>query len=501
MKALLDTNIIIHREASIAISQDIGTLYRWLEKGGYVKCIHQLTIDEIKKNRNRKIVDSFLVKMKSYERIAISSPLAATVSQASIKFDKTPNDLNDTLLLNEVFVGRVDILITEDRNIHKKAKELGISDKVFSIDAFLEKVFLENPDLVDYRVLSVKKVRFGELSLGDNFFDSLKRDYTDFEKWYLKKYDDYAYVTTNKTNGKLLSFLYLKIENENEIYADIEPIFKPKKRLKIGTFKVISNGFRLGERFLKIIFDNAIKSKVSEVYVTVFNHDSEQARLVELLKKWGFFYWGKKGEEEVYVRNMEHPEAATCLHHRFPYISRKSRTCIVPIYPEYHTELLPDSILNNESPSSFEENMPHRNCIEKAYVSRAYSNIPKSGDNLIFYRTGGYFKGVVTTIGVVCDVRSQFQDEKDFVKYCTKVSVFPENKLLEFWRYKQGVPIHVIRFLYSYSFPRRINMAKLINLGILRGSDDPPRGFRTISLSQFSMILRETKSDESFIID
>ena len=29
MKALLDTNIIIHREASKVINQDIGVLYRW----------------------------------------------------------------------------------------------------------------------------------------------------------------------------------------------------------------------------------------------------------------------------------------------------------------------------------------------------------------------------------------------------------------------------------------------------------------------------------------
>jgi hypothetical protein len=38
---------------------------------------------------------------------------------------------------------------------------------------------------------------------------------------------------------------------------DITPIFEMKRRLKIGTFKVNSTGFRLGERFLKIIFDTA----------------------------------------------------------------------------------------------------------------------------------------------------------------------------------------------------------------------------------------------------
>jgi len=34
------------------------------------------------------------------------------------------------------------------------------------------------------------------------------------------------------------------------------------------------NGFRLGERFLKIIFDNALKQKVEEIYVTIFEKGS-----------------------------------------------------------------------------------------------------------------------------------------------------------------------------------------------------------------------------------
>src|SRR5690606_41146356 len=64
--------------------------------------------------------------------------------------------------------------------------------------------------------------------------------------------------------------------------------FKPKKRLKVGTFKVISNGVRLGERFMKIIFDNALARKVDEIYVTIFEKRDEQQRLIALLEEWGF---------------------------------------------------------------------------------------------------------------------------------------------------------------------------------------------------------------------
>lgn len=501
MKALLDTNIIIHREANKIVSQDIGILYRWLDRGQYTKCIHSATIEEVKKNPNKETVDLFLVKLESYEVIDIPSPLQDEVKNVSEQFDTTDNDIVDTVLLNEVFVGRVDILITEDKKIHKKALELRIQDKVFTIDSFLEKTFAEHPELVNYKVLNVQKLKFGKIDLNDTFFDSLKEDYVGFDKWFIKKYDEEAYITINSNNGMLLSFLYLKVEDENENYSNINPQFSPKRRLKIGTFKVISNGFRLGERFVKIIFDNALKNHVQEIYVTIYDKRPEQRRLIDLLEQWGFVLWGTKGEEElVYVRDFSPKFDIENLKAYFPYISKGKNAYIVPIYPEYHTELLPDSILNTESPEEFIEDFPHRNCINKVYVSRAMEPYPSVGDILVFYRTGGYYKSVVTTIGEVLEVKTDFQNENDFILYCRKKSVYPEQALREMWRYSARKPF-VVNFLYAYSFPHRINMKELIDLKVLTGINDAPRGFKPITKDQFEIILKETKSDESFIID
>lgn len=501
MKALLDTNIIIHREANKIVSQDIGILYRWLDRGQYTKCIHSATIEEVKKNPNKEIVDLFLVKLESYEVIDIPSPLQDKVRNVSDQFDTTDNDKVDTVLLNEVFIGRVDILITEDKKIHKKALELGIQDKVFTIDSFLEKTFAEHPELVNYKVLNVQKLKFGKIDLNDTFFDSLKEDYVGFDKWFIKKYDEEAYITINSNNGMLLSFLYLKVEDENENYSNINPLFLPKRRLKIGTFKVISNGFRLGERFVKIIFDNALKNHVQEIYVTIYDKRPEQRRLIDLLEQWGFVLWGTKGEGElVYVRDFSPKFDIENLKACFPYISKGKNAYIVPIYPEYHTELLPDSILNTESPEEFIEDFPHRNCINKVYVSRAMEPYPSVGDILVFYRTGGYYKSVVTTVGEVLEVKTDFQDENDFILYCRKKSVYPEQALREMWRYSTRKPF-VVNFLYAYSFPHRINMKELIDLKVLTGINDAPRGFKPITKEQFEIILKETRSDESFIVD
>lgn len=500
-RALLDTNIIIHREANKVTSQDIGILYRYLDKSGYVKCVHSITIDEIKKNPNKITVNNFLVKLDSYQQIQIPSPIHDEIKLKTETIDVSENDINDTLLLNEVFIGRVDIFVTEDKSIHKKAELLNISNKVFTIDSFLEDVFAKNPKLINYKVLNVRKMKFGDIPLTDKFFDSLKEDYSGFEKWFIRKYDEEAYVTINTNNNLLLSFLYLKVESENENYTNISPIFTPKKRLKIGTFKVVSNGFRLGERFLKIIFDNALRNRVEEIYVTIYDKKEEQKRLIALLETWGFKKYGVKDNSElVFVRDFSPKFDILSISSTYPYISKNTNIYITSIYPKYHTELLPDSILNTESPSDFIEDLPHRNGINKIYISRAFENIPKKGDIIIFYRTGGLHKGVITTIGIVQDIRFNFQNEEDFIAYCRKISVFPEPELRNMWKYKTKKPF-AIRFLYVYSFPKRINMKKLIELNILQSIEDAPRGFRPISKEDFTKIIKETNSDESFIIN
>ena len=63
MKALLDTNIIIHREANKVVSQDIGILYRWLDRGNYTKCIQIFRLNgsssDDSKDRNGGIASKY----------------------------------------------------------------------------------------------------------------------------------------------------------------------------------------------------------------------------------------------------------------------------------------------------------------------------------------------------------------------------------------------------------------------------------------------------------
>jgi predicted nucleic acid-binding protein len=504
VRVLLDTNIIIHREASRIMRSEIGVLFKWIDNLHYSKCVHPVTVEEINKYKDDEVRRTFNVKLDSYNILQTVAPFSEFVEEVSRREDKNQNDLNDTKLLNEVFAGRVDILITEDRKILHKARLLGIADKVYTIDSFLERVTAEHPELVDYSVLAVKKELFGNIDLADEFFDSLKQDYPDFERWFNRKAEETAYVC--KVDDKIAAFLYLKVEDENENYSDIYPTFTRKRRLKIGTFKVSLNGNKLGERFIKIIFDNAVRFKVDEIYVTIFNKRIEQERLIRLLEDFGFVHHGYKRngteEELVYVRSMEKPASLDRPKCVYPYIpTRGNNIYFVSIYPEYHTDLFPDSILRTESPNDFIENEPFRNAISKVYISRAPERNLQTGDVLVFYRTGGIYKGVVTTIGIVENVITNIRSEEEFISLCRKRSVFSDDELREHWNYNPRNRPFIVNFLYTYSLPKRPNLAKLVEIGVFPNIFSLPRGFGRLSREQFMAIMREAHANESLIID
>jgi predicted nucleic acid-binding protein len=505
MRVLLDTNIIIHRESNKAAVETIGVLFNWLDKLHYTKCIHPLSQQEIEKFRDKEIVRAITIKSGTYNTLKTEAPETEIIGKVREQFDKNENDAIDTSLLKEVYAGRVDILITEDRKMHHKARYLGIGDKVFSIDAFLEKVNIENPALADYKVLPIRKMHIGTLNLEDPFFDTLKEDYPGFERWFNKKADEEAYVC-RADSGEILAFLYVKVERPGEDYSSIEPGFAPGKRLKIGTFKVVHNGFRLGERFLKIIFDNALENQVEEIYVTIFNKRLEQQRLIKLFENWGFYHYGNKvggaEPELVYVRdfspavNHESPQLT------YPFIDRKRNKFVVPIYPAYHTDLLPDSVLRTESPRDYDKLQAHRNAIKKVYITRSPERNIQTGDILLFYRTKyngpAHHTSVITTIGVVDNVITDINSAEEFISLCRKRSVFTDEKLKEHWDYNPRNRPFVVKFLYVYSFNKRLNLKALKELNIL---EEAPRSFEKMPDEAFLRLITETDGEKSFIVN
>lgn len=488
MKALLDTNILIHRESNRILNENIGELFLWLDKLGYEKYTHELSLMEIEKYQDEETKKIFRAKLRSYKLLETASPMCAEVQQVGNEVDTTENDKVDTKLLNELYCGRVDLFITEDRKIFTKACKLGLSEKVRSIDGFLEWVITENPKLQDYKVKNIRIEKFGDIDVNQHFFDSLRLSYEGFNNWYLRNYENEAYVCGENTS--VTAFLSLKVENANsEDYSDITPIFPPKKRLKVRTLKVVSNGYKIGERFIKIIFDNAINYKVDEIYVTVFPIDKERKDLISLFEKFGFTKWGINTRgEDVYIRDMKKQFNSSDPLLTYPYYSSQNNIYLVTINEQYHTSLFPDSILSNEDPANFEENKSFANAIHKLYLTRAFSAEPKVGDLLLFYRSGGgRFRSVVTTIGVVCNYTKRFSNFNEFYAKCQRRSALTRGQMAEMWNKNLYYSPRVIDFIYIETLPKKLNLDKLIELGF--DSELIKNGIIKISRNLFEKIV------------
>lgn len=496
-KVLLDTNIIIHREImDPATNPNIWLLFNRIEKCWYEKRIHPISLTEIEWYKDTTIVSQMKNKIKNYFELKTISNDDENFKQIR-KLDKTINDKNDSDILLEVYNNRVDYLITEDKKIHYKAKILWIDYKVYGIDSFLDKLISENPEFNDYKVLSVKKVYIWNLNVEDPFFDSLRTDYPNFNTRFNNKSQETAYVCFWKEK-EIQWFLYLKIEDETENYSDITPIFSKKRRLKIWTFKVDHPWYKLWERFLKIIFDNAIINSVDEIYLTIHDNWEAKQRLISLISdRWFLKRWNKWGED-VYVRDFAKKIDENNPLMTYPYIKKSSNILICPIRPQYHTELFPDSILSNESTHNFVESQPHRNSIRKSFISRSIYRWLSPWDIILFYRTWGLHVSVITTIGIVENIIDWISSLEDFVNFSRKRSLFNDEELKDFRNSDQNNHPFIVNFSHVLSLEKKLNLKRLMELWII---SKPPRWFVPISKEKFDLFIKEAKVNESYIVD
>ena len=319
----------------------------------------------------------------------------------------------------------------------------------------------------------LKLTRFRDVSLDDPFFDSLKEGYDEFPQWFARKANEPLYVVVD--GRKISGMIYLK--RENGPVTDVVPPLPARAWLKVGTLKIEPARTKLGERAIKKILDTALAEGAEGIYVTVFEvHHS----LIALFERYGFVHAGTKttanGVEQVYTRSLtEHDDDPL---KRYPFIRPAGRRYwLLAIYPEYHTRLLPDSILNNE-PREIVEDVSHSNTIHKVYISGLALQRMSPGDPVIFYRTSdrpgqARFRSVVTSVCVVEEVRQkrEFGGIDPYLAYTKPRSVFNEEELRD--KYLTSDRLAVAKLTYNAAFVRRVIRQTLLDEGILTERQRP----------------------------
>ena len=497
-RVLLDTNIIIHREGYNNVTFEVANLYKWLDKLNSKKLIYSKTKEEIKKYKDFNARKSMDTKLESYETIIAHNIEDKFFINVVSSFSQDENSKIDNELLYQVYDGLADLLITNDNKILKKAEILGVREIVINVEEYLTIVEREFPKKVDYKMLSVKKEKFGNIDLNDSFFDTLKEDYPGFDDWFRGKNQEEAYVFKN--NNEVHGFLFVKTEYPDEKdYLSICPPLSSKKRLKVGTFKIdpTLKGFRLSERFLKIIFDNALNDKVGEIYVTLFENKRDEIRaLRDLICKWGFCYHGykmsKSGEKEsVYVKTLEKYDSTKDIRFNFPNLPKNQKMFMLPINPEYHTDLFPDSILKNEDMNLYSENKGHLYSLEKIYVSNAFTGNAKAGDYAVIYRSGDRYpkrySSVCTCLAIIEDIVVP-KTKEEYLKVCSNKSVFTNEELNYFYDSKKYRT--VIKLIPYKTYFEKISLGQLNDIGLV-DYDSGPRPFDEIPTRFCKLFLKE----------
>ena len=286
--------------------------------------------------------------------------------------------------------------------------------------------------------------------------------------------------------------MYIKVESPDEPdYLKITPALSPKIRLKVGTFKTEKAGFRIGERFLRIIFDNAVKFKVEEIYVTMFSDKRDNViQLKNLMEKWGFEQYGIKNDtgEIVLVKSMIAYNRNKDAKFNYPIVRKDANYFFLPILPKYHTDLFPDKILRSESPSEFGDKLAHRYAIEKVYLTGAFNIQAKPNDVLLIYRmkdgNNAHYSSVVTGMAIIQDMKFS-RSAEDCINFCKNRSVFSEEEIrLLFNNYPNAVSL-----LDSITFKKKVTLKELRDMGIF-DYNEGPRPFRPISKQQFCDIFK-----------
>jgi len=474
MRVLIDTNIFIHREDHKVIPSNLQELSKILNDNGVSQLIHPLSIQEIEgdKDEDRKRV--CLSKIKAYPILDSPPTFDDDAKFINIVGESTsPHEIVDKNILYCVKKDAVDFLITEDQGIHKKAETLGLEDRVFTIDDALDFFGQQFLDIDVQRPYAIQQIPIHNLSFNDRILESLKEDYgADFERWWKKisREGRKAWVYF-KSENELGAILILKIEDE--AIEGAVPNLPSKKRVKICTLKVTQIGFKIGETFIKMSIDCAIKHDIDEIYLTHFS--KEQDILLALVGAYGFEKKAERRGERIYIKNTrpdrridDHLELNAKYYPSF-YDGEEVNKFIVPIQPQYHKRLFPEFKHEKEGVKQVtlaeffswpRELNVQGNTIKKAYISHALTKRISRGDILLFYRSQDLRS--VTSIGVVESVQTSLTNPDDITRYVGKRTVYSPREIQELAQ----KPTIVILFTINFHLQNPLNHEELAEIGI-----------------------------------
>ena len=438
MNILLDSNVLIAAYPEMGDSPErtttaVNTLLQLANENGHATFHHPIAtaydfenITDVKRRRWRQTVTS------NYPVLHEPPRLQQSVIQNFGEPAQGSNDWVDHHLLAAVEGDAVHILVTEDIALQRKAKVLGLGERVVGISDAIAAIRAISPRPSDVNLLP-EQTRAHALDANDPIFNALREDYhPHFDDWLQKCKIKHRTCWRIEVDGALAALTIVKEE--------IPPEFGPGgKTLKISLFKVSGDhpGMRYGELLLKSVFDYCAVNDYDAAYVTMF---PKYRNIANFFDNFGFTDAGEKtalGETVLEKRLKPQDVVAvsdlSLLEYHIRFGPRCYRTdtealrFIVPIEPRFYNVLFPEA--DEQRPMDNVGIMsPAGNGIQKAYLSGSNIRSIDAGSILYFYRSRDRQR--LGVIGVAEGFMASSDPEK-VAAYVGKRTVYSQKQILE----------------------------------------------------------------------
>jgi len=465
VRFLLDTNVLIQAEPTSSSDVEINTvsairLIRLIAEGQHSTAIHPASLTEVLGDKNILRRDTRTLLSGKYPRLQHPPSLSTRLtSLVGVPAPGSHNEI-DLLLLSAVEADAVDYFVTEDDGIHRRARRVGLHDRVLTVaDAILaiESLFPSIPQPPPL----VSALLAHQLDESDPIFTSFRSDYRGFDEWLTKcKREHRNAWTISAPSGGYAGVCIVKAEHPAG-RSDLG------KTLKICSFKIANEfrGYRYGELLLKTVFGYLVENHFSGVFVETF---AKQNALISLFSDFGFMDIGESSKGERVLHKFMHPpkredERLGPLDFNIAYGPHAitlvgARAFAVPIQPNFHRLLFPD--LERQLSLAHESN-PFGNSLRKAYLCHSPIRKIAAGDALFFYRSRD--EQALTAVGIVEDSLVS-HDSGLIARFVGKRTVYSFAEIETMAR----KPVLALLFRFARAIPAPWSLDLLIRSGIVK---------------------------------
>jgi GNAT superfamily N-acetyltransferase len=385
----------------LVLEPSLANLVRLAGVGGHQLLYHPASKIDIDRDKDTQRRDRTLVRLQQYTMLEGAPPSPRNTSQTS------PNDACDNDILHALACSAVHALVTEDKEMHSKARQAGFGHRIYNIQTaedWLRRLHspteVHLPNIEDVHMYSLTS------QLEAPLFDSLRASYDTperkFDTWFHDKAQTGRKAWISRSDhGEVEAICIYAMQTDEIVNEDNECLHGLS--LKLCTFKVGEQirGKKIGELFLKAAFRFATENHCENIFV---HTNPEQVYLLELLNDFGFEQRGAYGADIMLVK--VHPisppqkdlPALDYARLYFPHFRQDDavRKFLVPIKPQYHQILFPELVQQGQL---FGGGSSAGNAIKQAYLCKAQSTQVRPGDIVFFYRTIDTM--AVTTVGIV----------------------------------------------------------------------------------------------------